>query len=377
MIYTFLSLLIWALATPFLVLLSLKSKFKASIPARFFLINNPKFKEADFHFHACSLGEVVSVESLFKSVKNARISVVTQTGFNKARSITKEVRFLPFECFLPFWWSRAKVLVVFEAELWLNLFRIAKKSGGKTVLINARISDKSYKNYLKFKFYYKWIFSYVDLVLAQSDVDKERLKSLGAKNVKVVGNIKSTNLTKPTKIYEKQAKRVITIASSHENEEKNILKNLNLKAGEQLFVAPRHPERFASVDNLLRDFAKNHALSYEKFSENLSLKSDIVLIDTLGELVNVYAISDVVVLCGSFEPGIGGHNPIEIAQFGCSIISGKFIHNQKSLYGCVSGIQICDYDKINELLSENLQKTSIKNPADFSQILTEIKSLLK
>lgn len=367
--------MVFILAMPILALLSIKKKFKTSILSRFFLYNNHKFKPADFHFHACSLGEVASIRPFMQSCENSRISVVTTTGFEYANKFAKHVRYLPFECFLPFWWSPCNVLVVFEAELWLNLFRVAKAGGSKTVLLNARISDKSYKSYLRFKFYYRWTFSYIDLVLAQSKIDEQRLLSLGAKNVKVVGNIKSANIAKPTKKYKKPNKRVIVIASSHENEEKNILSCIALKSGDTLFIAPRHPERFQKVDKLASYFSSKFAFSYEKFSDNLGLKSQVILVDTLGELVNIYAISDIVILCGSFEKNIGGHNPIEAAQFGCSIISGKYFFNQKPLFDIVDGIKIIDYNDLNEILNTNLPKTTIKNFCDFETVLNEIKNL--
>jgi len=101
---------------------------------------------------------VVALESLASNFKNKAFSVITATGFEKAKSITENSRFLPFESLLPFWLTKSKVLVIFEAELWLNLVRYAKKNGTYVILLNARISDKSYKNYLRFKFYYKLIF---------------------------------------------------------------------------------------------------------------------------------------------------------------------------------------------------------------------------
>lgn len=371
MIYTLFTALLLLILSPFLWLLSFKQKFANSLKARFFLFKNPKPKFAKYHFHACSLGEVSAIYPLVNALKDCRISVITQTGFDRASKFC-DVRFLPFECFLPFWFTKSDVLIVFEAELWLNLFKIAQKNGAKTILLNARISDKSYKNYLRFRFYYRWLFSYVDLVLAQSDIDKERLISLGAKNIKVVGNIKSANLPKPTKIYPKPHKRVIVIASSHENEEKNLLANLKLDCNDQLFIAPRHPERFSSVYDIIRD-KFNNKISFEKFSDNMGFKSQIILIDTLGELVNLYAIADIVVLCGSFEPDIGGHNPIEAAQFGCKILSGKYTHNQKDLYRAVSGIEFCSYDDINDKLNSNLKSTKIVNKCDINEIIKEIK----
>ncbi|MEE3704230.1 lipid IV(A) 3-deoxy-D-manno-octulosonic acid transferase [Campylobacter sp. CX2-8023-23] len=371
MIYTLFTALLLGICSPFLWLLSFKQKFIRSIRARFFLIKNPKPKLAKYHFHACSLGEARAIEHLVRRLGDCRVSVITQTGFDYTNKYA-DCRFLPFECFLPFWLSKSDVLIVFEAELWLNLFKVAKSNGSKTVLLNARISDKSYKNYLRFKFYYRWLFKYVDLVLAQSDLDKERLATLGAKNIKVVGNIKSANLPKPSKNYVKLDKRVIVIASSHQNEEINLLKNLNLSPNDQLFIAPRHPERFAEVCKIIKDSIKSD-MSFEKFSDNMGLRSQIILVDTLGELVNLYQIADIVVLCGSFEYGIGGHNPIEAAQFGCKILSGEYIHNQKDLYKAVSGIEFCSYENVWEKINSNLKSTKIINICDMDKIIKEIK----
>lgn len=372
MIYNTISFIIYLLALPFLAVLSFKSKYNLSIPSRFFLFRNLSPKMAKFHIHACSLGEVRSIAPIIKELDDARISVITKTGFESAKKLAKKVNFLPFECFLPFWFSKCETLVVFEAELWLNLFKIAKKKGAKTILLNARISDKSYKSYMRFRFYYKVVFKNIDLVLAQSEVDKQRLETLGAKNIKVVGNIKSANLPSPSKIYKKPSKKVITIASSHENEEKEILSKISLNNDETLFIVPRHPERFQSVHEIAFNFAKANNLSYERLSQKLNLTSKIILIDSLGELVNIYAISDIVVLCGSFEKKIGGHNPIEAAQFGCGIISGEYYFNQKSLFNVVDGIKIAKYDDLQNLIHLNFN-SKIINKCDFDEVMKLIK----
>lgn len=87
---------------------------------------------------------------------------------------------------MPFWFKPCKVLVIFEAEYWLMLVFMARIYRAKIILLNARISDKSYHSYQRFSFFYKKIFSYIDEVFAQSDLDKTRLESLGAKNVKIL-----------------------------------------------------------------------------------------------------------------------------------------------------------------------------------------------
>lgn len=385
MLYNALSFVIWALCAPFLFLFSFKPKFrcddKNSLIARFFDYKNPPLKPCKYHFHACSLGEVASIEKIVeyfelntpKSAKQVtcQITTITPTGYQKARSFCQNVSFLPFEWMLGFKLKKCEILVVFEAELWLNLFKYAKIHGAKTILLNARISTNSYKNYLKFRFYYKELFNFVDLVLAQSSDDEKRLKSLGARNTKVIGNVKSAVLAKPSKSYEKTKKRNICIASSHENEEAQILKALNLAQNERLFIVPRHPQRFQKVCDLASLYAKNQNLSFEKFSDNLGFKSDVIVIDALGELINIYAISDIVVLCGSFEKGIGGHNPLECAQFECGIISGKYYFNQQTLYKEVDGIIISTYGDIDNFIHQNL-RSKILRKCDFNALIKEL-----
>ncbi|NLY03547.1 MAG: 3-deoxy-D-manno-octulosonic acid transferase [Campylobacter sp.] len=373
MIYTLFTFIIWFLSLPFVLVLSLKSKYKKSLPARFLLFKNPKLKRVDIHFHACSYGEVVALEKLSSNFSSKSFTVTIGTGYEKASMLTQNTRFLPFENFIPFWLNSSNVLVVFEAELWLNLVRTAKKNGSFVVLLNARISDKSYKNYLKFRAYYKEVFKNIDLVLAQSKLDEERLKELGAKNIKVVGNIKSANFKKPTKIYPKFYEKFVVIASTHEKEEKMILSAINPSKNTKYLVAPRHPERFVEAGKICLNFAQKHGLSFEKFSQNLGLNSDVILLDTLNELVNFYAIADVVILGGSFVDGIGGHNPTEVAQFNTPLINGKFYHNQKALFELVEGVKFSDLSDINELLLNELKSTSIKSKCDLDIILNLLK----
>lgn len=368
MIYSFFTFVIWVFCVPFLLILSLKKKYQKSIPARFFLYKNPTLTNTDIHFHLCSYGEVMACALLLKEFKNLSITTITDTGYKLAKQFSLKTAFLPYEMFLPFWLHKSKVVVIFEAELWLNLVRSAKKNGSYVILLNARISDKSYKKYLKARLYYKKVFECIDLVFAQSEVDRQRLSKIGAKNIEISGNIKSANLTTPSKTYNKPNEKFICIASTHEGEEELILQNLNLKENESIILAPRHPERFKSVDKILFSWAKARNLSYEKFSQNLGLKSRCILLDAMGELINFYSICDIVVLGGSFIKGIGGHNPIEIAQFEKIIINGKFIENQKTLFNSVENVYFCDAKEINDKIHQNLKSSYIKNRCDLNLI---------
>ena len=364
--YFFLAFFIYFISLPFLLFFSFKKKYKNSIPARFFLINNPSFKNKTYWFHSCSLGETRALKPLIEKFNNVNISVITNTGFNEAKKYKNaSVRFLPYEIFLPFWIKPCKSLIVMEAELWYMLFFMAKRRCKKTILLNARISEKSYPKYLKFRWFYKKIFENIDIVLAQSQEDKKRLISLGAKQVEVVGNIKTYFEPKITKNYIK-TKPLIVVASTHENEEEMILKNLDLK-NYQVVVVPRHPERFDEVYEIMKKFGK-----VEKLSEmDNVLNGNLILCDKMGELVNLYKIADYVILGGSFVDNVGGHNPIEAAFFNRPIISGKYHFNQNALYNEVENIEICE---INEIKVKLLiaKSTKIIKKVDIQRILKEI-----
>lgn len=365
---------IFIISVPIFLYLSFKKKYKFSIPSRFFLNNNPSFKNHDIWFHACSLGEVSSLEPIINRLKDRKIdiSVITQTGYKKAKEMgCGDVRYLPFEIFLPFWITKHKVLAVTEAELWPMLFYVAKAKKIKTILINARISDNSYAGYKKFSWFYKWIFSNIDVVFAQSEVDKTRLKELGAKSVYVSGNIKAYMKPQVSKRYIKPNKRVVIIASSHDGEEELILNNLNIN-GDLIIVAPRHPERFDKVGKILQNFAKKEKLNYGKLSQSEYLEKDIIICDKMGELVNLYNICDIVILCGSFKEGIGGHNPLEPAYFNKKIISGPYIFNQKVLFSLVENIKICKAKELKKLDFDDVKNSKIIQTQQMEELLQEI-----
>ena len=330
-IYYIFALFLYLISIPFLIFLSFKKKYRHSIPARFFLIKNPPFDKKLHHFHSCSLGETKALKPIIEKFEEVNLTVITNTGYEEAKKYKNaNVRFLPFEIFIPFWLKPCKSLVVVEAELWLMLFYIAKKRCKKTILINARISDKSYPKYMKFKWFYSHLFKYIDTIFAQSETDKKRLLNLGAKNVIVAGNIKSAVEYKVTKKYQKPKEKLIIAGSTHSGEEQIILdafKNSSLKTHQsKLIIVPRHPERFEEVAKIIEIFAKKNNFSYGKIEEGF--KNDIILVDKMGELINLYSIADIVILGGSFVDNVGGHNPLEVAYFKKPLISGKYIFHR-------------------------------------------------
>ncbi len=369
---------LYLLSLPLILFLSRKQKYKESLFARFFLYKNRQPTSGGTIFHACSLGEVSSLEPLLEHFENKTITTITKTGFDEATKLSNEVRYLPFEILLPFWFTPQERVVVLEAELWFMLFFIAKNKGSKTILLNGRMSDRSFPRYLKFSSFYKMIFKNIDLVIVQSQKDKERFSKLGAKNIDVFGNIKLLKKPKTTKEFTKPKGVLVCGASTHEGEEEPILVAfLELKKqnpDSKLVIAPRHPERFEFLSFYCGEFAQKNNLTFSTFGQTAAFESDINLLDTLGDLINLYAISDIVVLGGAFAAK-GGHNPIEPAYFGCKLISGLNIFNQISLFENIEGYTLCSADELKDVLLryESLPKSFIKERASLERLLELIK----
>jgi len=382
-IYTIVVTLLYIVSIPFLILFALRSKYSKSIPARFFLWRNRPLRADGVWFHACSFGEMRALSGLRESLPGdiLRFSSITQTGFDEGSLYSQESRFLPFEPLLLFWIKPQKALVVMEAELWCLLFALAHKRGAKTLLINARISERSYQKYLKMRWFYAQIFACIDEVYAQTYQDKERLESLGAKRVEVTGNIKLASLSKPNKAIPKPKGTIVCAASTHDGEEVLALQAFSSLSDQEpeakLLIVPRHPERFAKVGSVIQKFASEHGWSYSRYSEDDKLDTKVVLVDKLGELVNIYTISDIVVLGGAFVPA-GGHNAAEAAQFGCKIISGEHYFNQKDIFDAVDGIKIVQEHELDWWLLEHqtLPNTSLRMRSDITPIVESINHVL-
>ena len=375
--------MLYLIALPFLIYLSFKQKYKESIPSRFFLFNNSPFKNRDsIWLHVCSLGEARALKPLLEFLKDEKISIttITQTGQAEAKKYDAELRYLPYEMFLPFWIKRERLLVVLEAEFWYLLFAVTRAQGMRVILLNARISDKSVKKYLQFAWFYKRLLDNVEIIYAQSEVDKNRFLALGAKNIEVIGNIKLAGKINYTKEYEKPDVELIVAGSTHDEEEKSVLAGFieyKREYDSRLIIVPRHPERFESVYALMQEAASNNGLTLSRFSEDKSLSTDMILVDIMGELNNIYKISDIAILGGAFKEDVGGHNPLEPAYFGCKIITGKHFFHQKELFKYVHHVQYVEHGEIFEALknAKDLPPSMVEETINLEAVINRIKEL--
>jgi len=293
--------------------------------------------------HSVSVGETIAVSPLIKVLSKdyqVLISTITDTGFEVAKSRFKdlgvEVIYLPLDC--PFAIKRLlkafspKALLITETEIWPNLVWETSKFC-PVFLINGRLSEKSFKNYKKVKFFVEKVLKSFTAILVQNEIYAKRFSLLGAPKDKifVVGNLKfdieipelefpwSQNLPSP----------IVIAGSTHSPEEELILSAfLSLEDSGSLILAPRHPQRFSEVESIvLKTGSKLVKLSELEKSKDFKFNSPVVvLVDKIGILSSLYRIADVVIIGGSFIPH-GGQNPLEAIYWKKPVIFGPYMDN--------------------------------------------------
>ena len=317
------------------------------VPARLRL---PEKEEPVMWVHAVSVGEVLAVAGLVGELggrfprHRIFISTTTDSGQELARKRFGEDRvfYFPMDfgfAIRPYLKAlRPQMAAIAETEFWPNFMRLAHASGARIAVVNARISDRSWPSYWRFRGFIRRLLVNVDLFLAQTEEDAARLRDIGApaERVRVAGNLKfDIPGPEPPAIVERVRRSMATSAagpvlvcgSTVEGEEP-----LLLKAFENLLVqhpravmmlAPRHPERFAAAAALLEQMSIHFCRRSEWNGE--ALAGGVFLLDTIGELAALYALADIAFVGGSLVPR-GGHNILEPAQHGVAIVVGT--HNE-------------------------------------------------
>ena len=311
-------------------------------------------------FHAVSVGEVNAIKELVFKYRNLHpdenivITTTTLTGQNIAKKTFKDVAetvtYFPYDFFFSvnsfLNTYNPKKIIIAETEIWPCFIKLAKLKGIKIYIVNGRISPHSYDGYKKIKFFLSGILNSCEKIFMQTKDDAQRMVNIGADSdkVEVMGNLKydiSQNLTKEQiEKYQNELKtskyRVFIVASTHKGEEEYILTSftkLKLKYKDaKLLIAPRHPERYVEVSELLNktEFNWGKRSNNDNFDEK-----DIILLDTMGELSKLFSISYVAYIGGSFSD-TGGHNPLEATIWNKPVISGPCTFNFKDVYKIVT-----------------------------------------
>ena len=326
---------------------------KLRVKEKFCFFSKKRSKGKLVWFHGSSVGEIMSIIPIIKkyeddsSINKILITSSTLSSSNiiEKMKFKKTIhQFYPVDHiffsnkFLNYWMP--SVAIFLESEIWPSMFKSIKKRNIPLVLLNARITNKSFDRWSKLKFFSRSIFGLIDISYPQNNETKIFLKKLNVKNIKKIGNLKyiDNDVLKDNKTDKKlfsQFKKYKTFvaASTHDTEEIFAAKtHLLLKKDNKnliTIIIPRHINR---VDQIIDDIKKLKLNVITRSSNNKSLsKVDIFIVDTFGESKKFYKIATSVFLGGSIIRK-GGQNPLEPARFGTKILHGPNVGNFKEVY---------------------------------------------
>jgi 3-deoxy-D-manno-octulosonic-acid transferase len=352
------------------------------VPSRLLAESASEERRPLIWLHAVSVGEVLAVSRLIGELEHALpgyrliLSTTTRTGQDLARQKfgVKRVFYCPLDLF---WSTRAylealqpALLILAETEFWPNLLTGCFRRGIPVAVVNARISDRSWPRYRVLRRLWSPMLARLGRVLAQSELDAERLRALGCLPdlVTAAGNLKfdvrATGEAEVTRLLASSRLRFLVAGSTLEGEEAALLAAWpRLRAADPdlvMILAPRHPERFSAVASLL----SGSGVSWIRRSDWKTRPPDphrtlepgqILLLDSIGELASVYSLAAIAFVGGSLIPA-GGHNPLEPAQFGVPIVMGAHYANFRAI--------------VEDLLAQ--QAMRIATQAELAAVLLEL-----
>ena len=359
-LYTFALLVALVLGLPYwLLAMATNGKYREGLSERLGWVPD-RLREGDARqtiwVHAVSVGEVLAASRLVNELSacapqyRVLLSTTTRTGQRLARERTGASRAFYFPLDFP-WIVRRYLrvldpvlLVLVETELWPNLLAACRQAEVPVAVVNGRISDRSLPRYLRFRRLWTRILSGVSIVLAQSQEDVKRLKAIGAPagRVSFAGNLKfdvrsaePAPITRTLREKLPTGTRVLVCGSTLEGEEEILLDAFQqlLKTIPDcvMILAPRHPERFGRVAQLLKNRNQQSVRRSNWMKRPAKIKpGTVVLLDSIGELASVYALASVAFVGGSLVPA-GGHNPLEPAQFAVPVVMGNHYANFRAI----------------------------------------------
>ncbi|HEY5973110.1 MAG TPA: 3-deoxy-D-manno-octulosonic acid transferase [Geobacteraceae bacterium] len=324
--------------------------------------------------HAVSVGETVAAKPLLKALKERYpgrplvLSNMTETG----RSVAMQLPYVDLCLRFPFDYRfamsrllaavRPAVIVIVETEIWPNFLDVAHELAIPTVLVNGRISDRSFGRYRRLRAFFGPLLARFSRICMQSDEDERRVLAIGAPAAVVctTGNLKFDLPSQVMAAQQRAATReqyhlandslVLVAGSTHAGEDAPVLVAYRqaLAAGLPvvLVLVPRHPERAGEVAELVRreDLAVTRRSALADHVGDITV-GQVLLVDTVGELLRLYGIADLVFVGGSLVP-VGGHNLLEPAAAGVPVLFGPQMSNFREVAALVlaygAGEQVAD-----------------------------------
>ena len=339
-----------------------KKRFKE----KFCLFSKRNNSEETIWIHGASVGEILSIIPIIKELekdKNVKKILLTSSTTSSASVVLKfkfkktvhqyyplDINFLT-KFFINYW--KPKIAIFVDSEVWPNMYKNLYRKKIPLILLNARITKKSFNRWKFFPNFSKAIFSKITLALPQNSETKQYLHLLGVKNIKIAGNLKYFGNLEKKKIKNdlsnKFYKRNIWCAASTHKEEEKFIGRVHNELRSEIknlitIIIPRHINRTKSIINELSGIG----LNYQLHSENKKIKknTDIYLVDTYGEAIKFYLLSKLTFLGGSLVKH-GGQNPLEPAREGNYILYGPNISNFKEVYKMLNFLKIAK--KINSI----------------------------
>jgi 3-deoxy-D-manno-octulosonic-acid transferase len=358
MLYSLLLTLALLVSSPWWIWrMMISGRYRAGLPGRLGRIPPHLASAVEGHdtiwLHAVSVGEVLAAERLIAELQLALPQYVIAVSTTTATSQKLAQERLPhcpvFYMPLDFAYTmrrylgaiHPKLVVLMESELWPRMLTECARRHIPVVVVNARISDRSFPRYLRLRRFWKPLLAKVTLFLAQGDESAERLAKIGVSlsRIRVVGNLKydapapaNTEVAELLRRNFPVAAEIVVCGSTLETEEVEILEAWVrlVSTGHRgvLIIAPRHPNRFALVLRLAGKSAVRASI-WLKNPRPLNL-GEVMILDTLGHLAAVYQVATVAFLGGSLVRK-GGHNPLEAARFGVPVVMGPSYENFREI----------------------------------------------
>jgi len=366
-VYLLYNILLYLVALPLLpfhlLRMLFRGKTRQGVRERFGFFADGRFSALQgrkvLWIHAVSVGETRAAVPLVKALKKRFpeyalvMSNMTETG----RAVAEGIQEIDHRIYFPydFPWVMERVFrrlapdlaVIVETEIWPNFMRSASRRGVPVVLVNGRISDRSFPRYRRMRFCVEPVIRQFALMCMQSDLDAERIVAMGAptERVEVTHNLKfdmqagGLSRVEPGEIRRKfrlpDGCGIWVAASTHAGEEEQVLeayRRLLLDGVELLLIlVPRHPDRCRAVGELLASRDLSFVLRSEIAKETADLPSGrVLLVDSIGEVLEFYTVADLVFVGGSLVP-VGGHNVLEASLLGKPVLFGPHMHNFKEI----------------------------------------------
>ena len=361
--YSLLALLVLVVVSPYFAYQAIRHrKYIGSLGQRlgYLPVSFNVDGEESIWIHAVSVGEALTARALVEDLRTRypRLRLFVSTTTMAGQQVARSLQHVDAVFYFPFDWAfivrrtlglvKPRLFVMMETEIWPNLLHACRKRGVKTVVINGRISSRSYPRYRLIRPFLRRVLADVDRFCMQSEESARRLRDLGADPVRITmtGSLKFDSLENRSAIVHGKprervlrffrvpsSRTVIVAGSTSRGEEAAVLNAYgrikNTMPTALLVVAPRQPERFGEVERMARE-AGHVTVRRSELAIDAEPHADVVVLDSIGELAQLYQIATAVFVGGSLVDH-GGHNILEPAMFGKPIVFGPHMGNFKEI----------------------------------------------